>query len=59
LAKALPPNTIEALLAALGEDADTGRRDDWVIRDRAIVLAKLSKGATIGLCLQTSTTLNG
>ena len=44
LAKALPPGTVDALLAALAEDAETPRRDDWAIRDRAIVLTALLSG---------------
>ncbi len=43
LAKALPPNAIDALLAAL-EDGGGKRRDDWVERDRAILLTALLAG---------------
>lgn len=40
LAKALPPNAIDALLATL-EAGGGVRRDDWVERDRAIPLTAL------------------
>lgn len=43
LAKALPPNAIDALLAALEAGGST-RRDDWVERDRAILLTALLAG---------------
>ncbi len=45
LAKALPPNTIDALLAVLDADAgQDGRRDAWAIRDRAMILTALLTG---------------
>jgi hypothetical protein len=37
-------DAVDALLAALSEDAETPRRDDWAIRDRAIVLTALLTG---------------
>ena len=43
LAKALPPNAIDALLATL-EAGGGVRRDDWVERDRAILLTALLAG---------------
>ena len=44
LAKALPPNAIDALLDSLNPDQGPKRRDDWVERDRAMVLTCLLAG---------------
>ena len=44
LSKALPPNAIDALLESLDSDRVSTRRDDWVERDRAILLTALLAG---------------
>ena len=44
LPKALPANAVDALLAVLGDESHTRRRDDWADRDRAIVLTALLAG---------------
>jgi len=44
LAKALPPNVIDTLLGSLDADQGSTRRDDWVLRDRAIILTALLAG---------------
>ena len=44
LAKALPPNVIDTLLEFLTVERESKRRDDWVQRDRAIVLTSLLAG---------------
>ncbi len=44
LAKALPPNVIDALLDSLEAEQQPRRRDDWVERDRAILLTALLAG---------------
>jgi site-specific recombinase XerD len=44
LPKALPTNSVAALLAAVNTDPQRRRRSDWVERDRALILAALLAG---------------
>ena len=44
LPKALPPNAVDAVLAVLDEPPQAARRDDWAVRDRAIILTSLLAG---------------
>ncbi len=44
LAKALPSNIIDALLDSLDSDQESRRRDNWVERDRAILVTSLLAG---------------
>ena len=44
LPKALPTNSVVALLGALNADSQPRRRSDWVERDRALILAALLAG---------------
>jgi integrase len=44
LPKALPTDSVAALLATLNEDPPRPRRSDWVERDRALILTALLAG---------------
>jgi site-specific recombinase XerD len=44
LPKALPTDSVAALLAALSEDPQRPRRSDWLERDRALILTALLAG---------------
>jgi site-specific recombinase XerD len=44
LPKALPTNSVAALLAALNEDPQPRRGSDWIERDRALILTALLAG---------------
>ena len=44
LPKALPADSVAALLAALNSDPEPRRRTDWVERDRALILTALLAG---------------
>jgi integrase/recombinase XerC len=44
LPKALPTDSVAALLAALGADPQPRRRTDWIERDRALILTALLAG---------------
>jgi site-specific recombinase XerD len=44
LPKALPTDSVAALLAALNEDPQPRRRRDWIERDRALILTALLAG---------------
>jgi integrase/recombinase XerC len=44
LPKALPTDSVAALLATLNEDPQRPRRSDWVERDRALILTALLAG---------------
>ena len=44
LPKALPQDSVAALLATLDSDTESRRRTDWIERDRAVILAALLAG---------------
>src|SRR5258707_6568650 len=44
LPKALPTDSVAALLATLNEDPQLSRRTDWIERDRALILTALLAG---------------
>jgi integrase/recombinase XerC len=44
LPKALPTDSVAALLATLSSDAEPRRRSDWIDRDRALILTGLLAG---------------
>ncbi|PXX03294.1 phage integrase family protein [Mycolicibacterium moriokaense] len=44
LPKALPTDSVAALLATLNEDPQRPRRTDWIARDRALILTALLAG---------------
>ena len=44
LPKALPTDSVAALLTALGADPQPRRRSDWMQRDRALILTALLAG---------------
>ena len=44
LPKALPTDSVTALLATLNLDPEPRRRNDWMERDRALILAALLAG---------------
>jgi integrase/recombinase XerC len=52
LSKALPTDSVVALLAALSSDPEPRRRSGWIDRDRAVILTALLAGLRAGELLR-------
>jgi integrase/recombinase XerC len=44
LPKAIPADSVAAVVAVLGSDSEPRRRSDWIERDRAVILTALLAG---------------
>jgi integrase len=54
LPKALPTDSVAALLATLSSDVEPRRRSDWIERDRALILTGLFAGLRADALLRTN-----